>query len=124
MSLPIQRCVRKQHIKYLHNRIHFTPEYFHLMKKRNQNNIRYILKTLQQPEEKEFSRELINSPRSKHNSRMNFRLDDRRDRRYWTNYYSNHLDISVFCWLANEKSTSVSRTRAMAGNLCNDSIVQ
>jgi hypothetical protein len=91
------------------------------MKKLNQNNIRYILKTLQQPEEKEFSGELINSPHSKHNSEMNFRLDDRR---YCTNYYSNHLEISVFCWLANEESTSVRKTRPMAGNLCNDSIVQ
>ncbi|CAF3335952.1 unnamed protein product [Rotaria socialis] len=43
MPLSVQRSVRKQNIKFLHNRIHFSPEYFHFMKRLIQSNIQIII---------------------------------------------------------------------------------
>lgn len=43
MPLSVQRSVRKQNIKFLHNRIHFSPEYFHFMKRLVQSNVQIIV---------------------------------------------------------------------------------
>ena len=45
MPLAVQRSVRKQNIKFLHNRIHFSPEYFLFMKKLVQNNVQLLSKS-------------------------------------------------------------------------------
>lgn len=44
MPLLVQRSVRKQNIKFLHNRIHLSPEYFAFMKTLVQNNVQYLKK--------------------------------------------------------------------------------
>lgn len=49
MPLVVQRSVRKQNIKFLHNRIHFSPEYFHFMKRIVQSNVQVIVTSFQQP---------------------------------------------------------------------------
>ena len=51
MPLAVQRSVRKQNIKFLHNRIHFSPEYFLFMKKLVQNNVQALSKPLGQTAE-------------------------------------------------------------------------
>lgn len=48
MPLSVQRSVRKQNIKFLHNRIHFSPEYFHFMKRIVQSNVQVIVTFFQQ----------------------------------------------------------------------------
>ncbi|CAF4338544.1 unnamed protein product, partial [Adineta steineri] len=48
MPLSVQRSVRKQNIKFLHNRIHFSPEYFHFMKRLVQSNVQVIVNFFQQ----------------------------------------------------------------------------
>lgn len=48
MPLSVQRSVRKQNIKFLHNRIHFSPEYFHFMKRLVQSNVQVIVTFFQQ----------------------------------------------------------------------------
>lgn len=48
MPLTVQRSVRKQNIKFLHNRIHFSPEYFHFMKRIVQSNVQVIVTFFQQ----------------------------------------------------------------------------
>ena len=48
MPLSVLRSVRKQNIKFLHNRIHFSPEYFLFMKKLVQSNVQYMIKAFQQ----------------------------------------------------------------------------
>lgn len=50
MPLSVQRSVRKQNIKFLHNRIHFSPEYFHFMKRLVQSNVHVIVTFFQQPQ--------------------------------------------------------------------------
>ncbi|CAF1316830.1 unnamed protein product, partial [Didymodactylos carnosus] len=47
MPLFVQRSVRKQNIRFLHNRIHFSPEYFLFMKRLAHSNVQVILMTLQ-----------------------------------------------------------------------------
>jgi len=47
MPLSVQRGVRKQNIKFLHNRIHFSPEYFHFMKRLVQSNVQIIVNFFQ-----------------------------------------------------------------------------
>lgn len=44
MPLAVQRSVRKQNMKFLHNRIHLSPEYFTFMKTLVQNNVQYLKK--------------------------------------------------------------------------------
>ena len=44
MPLAVQRSVRKQNMKFLHNRIHLSPEYFTFMKTLVQNNVQYLRK--------------------------------------------------------------------------------
>lgn len=52
MPLPVQRSVRKQNMKFLHNRIHFSPEYFHFIKRLVQSNVQVIVNFFQQQGEK------------------------------------------------------------------------
>ena len=47
MPLSVQRSVRKQNVKFLHNRIHFSPEYFHFMKRLVQSNAQVIVNFFQ-----------------------------------------------------------------------------
>ena len=49
MPISVQRSVRKQNIKFLHNRIHFSPEYFHFMKRLVQSNVQVIVNFFQPP---------------------------------------------------------------------------
>ena len=51
MPLSVQRSVRKQNIKFLHNRIHFSPEYFHFMKRLVQSNVQVIVTFFQQQQQ-------------------------------------------------------------------------
>ncbi|CAF3682375.1 unnamed protein product [Rotaria sp. Silwood1] len=48
MPLSVQRSVRKQNIKFLHNRILFSPEFFIFIKKLLQNNIHYLVNFIPQ----------------------------------------------------------------------------
>ena len=49
MPLPVQRGVRKQNIKFLHNKIHlFSPECFAFIKRLVQSNVQQLLHILQQ----------------------------------------------------------------------------
>jgi hypothetical protein len=50
MPLSVERSVRKENIKFLHNRIHYSQEYFIFMKRLVQSNVQFILTTLQQHE--------------------------------------------------------------------------
>lgn len=47
MPISVQRSVRKQNIKFLHNRIHFSPEYFHFIKRLVQSNVQVIVNHFQ-----------------------------------------------------------------------------
>lgn len=47
MPISVQRSVRKQNIKFLHNRIHFSPEYFHFIKRLVQSNVQVIVNYFQ-----------------------------------------------------------------------------
>ncbi|CAF0941972.1 unnamed protein product [Adineta ricciae] len=53
MPLSVQRSVRKQNIKFLHNRIHFSPEYFHFMKRLVQSNVQVIVTFFQQQQQQQ-----------------------------------------------------------------------
>lgn len=55
MPLSVQRSVRKQNIKFLHNRIHFSPEYFHFMKRLVQSNVQVIVTFFQQQQQQQQS---------------------------------------------------------------------
>jgi len=48
MPLSVQSSVRKQNIKFLHNRILFSPECFAFIKRLVQNNVHYLINTIQQ----------------------------------------------------------------------------
>jgi ubiquitin carboxyl-terminal hydrolase 9/24 len=48
MPLSVQSSVRKQNIKFLHNRILFSPECFAFIKRLVQNNVHYLVNTIQQ----------------------------------------------------------------------------
>lgn len=49
MPLAVQRSVRRQNIKFLHNRIHLSPEYFSFMKALVQNNVQHLKKLQSNP---------------------------------------------------------------------------
>ena len=63
MPLSVQRSVRKQNIKFLHNRILFSPEYFIFMKRLVQSNVQQLVNIVQlqqqQPEEDKTSLNVI-----------------------------------------------------------------
>ncbi|CAF1148229.1 unnamed protein product [Rotaria sordida] len=48
MPLSVQRSVRKQNIKFLHNRLLFSAEYFIFIKKLIQNNVQYLVNIIPQ----------------------------------------------------------------------------
>ncbi|CAF3635592.1 unnamed protein product [Rotaria socialis] len=48
MPISVQRSVRKQNIKFLHNRLLFSSEYFMFMKRLVQNNVQHLLSILPQ----------------------------------------------------------------------------
>jgi len=51
MPLSVQRSVRKQNIKFLHNRILFSPECFAFIKRLIQSNVQHLVNTLQQQQQ-------------------------------------------------------------------------
>ncbi|CAF0895252.1 unnamed protein product, partial [Didymodactylos carnosus] len=51
MPLSVQRSVRRQNIRFLHNRIHFSQEYFIFMKRLVQSNIQVISINIQQQQQ-------------------------------------------------------------------------
>ncbi|CAF3511540.1 unnamed protein product [Adineta steineri] len=53
MPLSVQRSVRKQNIKFLHNRILFSQEYFIFIKRLVQNNVQQLLNIIQQQQQNE-----------------------------------------------------------------------
>jgi len=52
MPLSVQRSVRMQNIKFLHNRILFSAECFSFIKKLVQSNVQHILSLQQVADEK------------------------------------------------------------------------
>ena len=52
MPLSVQRSVRKQNIKFLHNRILFSPECFAFIKRLVQSNVHHLINMMQQHEDK------------------------------------------------------------------------
>ena len=48
MPLSVQRSVRKQNIKFLHNRILFSPECFAFIKRLVQSNVQCLVTLIQQ----------------------------------------------------------------------------
>lgn len=48
MPLTVQRSVRKENIKFLHNKILFSPECFNFIKRLVQNNVQQLVNTVQQ----------------------------------------------------------------------------
>ncbi len=48
MPLSVQRSVRKQNIKFLHNRILFSPECFAFIKRLVHNNVQSLVNLIQQ----------------------------------------------------------------------------
>jgi hypothetical protein len=48
MPLTVQRSVRKENIKFLHNKILFSPECFTFIKRLVQNNVQQLVNTVQQ----------------------------------------------------------------------------
>jgi ubiquitin carboxyl-terminal hydrolase 9/24 len=59
MPLSVQRSVRKQNIKYLHNRIIFSSEYFNFIKKLVHSNAQLLLNLL--PQQLEDKATIINT---------------------------------------------------------------
>ena len=55
MPLTVQRSVRKQNIKYLHNRILFSSEYFTFIKKLVHSNVQLLISIIQQQHEDKAS---------------------------------------------------------------------
>jgi len=51
MPLAVQRSVRKQNIKFLHNRILFSPECFAFIKRLVQSNVHQLSTILQQQQQ-------------------------------------------------------------------------
>jgi hypothetical protein len=53
MPLSVERSVRKQNIKFLHNRILFSQECFAFIKRLVQSNVHYLLNIIQQQQQYE-----------------------------------------------------------------------
>jgi hypothetical protein len=53
MPLPVQRSVRKQNIKFLHNKILFSIECFSFIKRLVQSNVQQLLHIIQQQQQYE-----------------------------------------------------------------------
>lgn len=51
MPLGVERSVRKQNIKFLHNRILFSPEYFIFIKRLVHSNVQQLINLVQQQEQ-------------------------------------------------------------------------
>jgi hypothetical protein len=105
MPLPVQRSVRKQNIKYLHNRILFSVEYFAFIKKILQNNVQHLLSILQQQHEDKAS--ITNVSGFFYLLifiELYIYLDNRR---ISVDYCSSSNKIPVFSWMAYKENTSV-----------------
>ncbi len=53
MPLSVQRSVRKQNLKFLHNRILFSSEYFLFIKRLVQSNVQQLVNIVQQQQQQE-----------------------------------------------------------------------
>ena len=59
MPLPVQRSVHKQNIKFLHNRILFSQEYFTFIKRLVQSNVQHLVNLAQQQQLQETEKDEI-----------------------------------------------------------------
>lgn len=122
MPLSVQRSVRKQNIKFLHNRIHFSPEYFHFMKRLVQSNVQVIVNFFQPPPA------AAGAPQTEKISSTNVMiyrlflltslgatliLDHRSNGRTSVGERSDRDEVSLLGWMAHQESSTVRRITAL-----------
>lgn len=59
MPLSVQRSVRKQNIKFLHNRILFSPEYFLFIRRLVHSNVQQLVLLIQQQQQQQEEKESL-----------------------------------------------------------------
>jgi ubiquitin carboxyl-terminal hydrolase 9/24 len=108
MPLPVQRSVRKQNIKFLHNKILFSLECFSFIKRLIQSNVQQLLHILQQQQLHEdqtvFTNVNFDKPINPNELFFSSFVDHRR---ISFNLCSNCNEISLFNRMAYEESTPV-----------------